>query len=82
MGGDAMETKRYMDVGDLGAYLGISKANIYALVKDRKIPFRAIGKLLRFDVKMIDEWMHRNATRARPKSVHDVKDSLDNVNHL
>jgi excisionase family DNA binding protein len=45
-----------MGVDALSHYLNISMCMVYKLVREAKIPFYRIGKLIKFDVKDIDLW--------------------------
>lgn len=51
------EHKQYMTIDEVTAYLGISKNTAYAWVCRRKLPFIKVGRLLRFDVEVINRWM-------------------------
>lgn len=59
--------KRYLNVDEVAAYLGFSKASIHRLVDTRAIPFCKPGGLdgLRFDIKAIDKWIERQTVQAR-----------------
>lgn len=46
-----------MTVNEVSKYLRISRASVYRLVKERRIPVSRIGKHLRFRKKVIDEWL-------------------------
>ncbi len=59
--------KRYLNVEEVAAYLGLSKNTIQRLVDARSIPFTKPGGVdaLRFDIKAIDKWMERQAIPAK-----------------
>ncbi len=46
-----------MTVADVSKYLRISRASVYRLVKQHKIPVSRIGKHLRFRKEAVDEWL-------------------------
>ncbi len=46
-----------MTTADISKYLRISRASVYRLVKQQKIPVSRIGKHLRFRKDVIDEWL-------------------------
>ena len=46
-----------MTVKEVSEYLRVSRASIYHLVKERKIPVSRIGKHIRFRKRIIDEWL-------------------------
>lgn len=45
------------DIGRLSRYLGIKKSTLYAMIERKEIPFYRIGKLARFRLSEIDEWL-------------------------
>ena len=51
------EDSGFMTVKEVSEYLRVSRASIYRLVKERKIPVSRIGKHLRFRKRTIDEWL-------------------------
>lgn len=59
--------KRYMDVGDVAEYLGVSKWLIYKMIESRDIPFVPFGRLIRFDRLAIDRWAERRTVQAAPR---------------
>ncbi|MHB2026915.1 MAG: helix-turn-helix domain-containing protein [Elusimicrobiota bacterium] len=58
------EVKRYMDVGELAGYLGISKWMIYKYIQQREIPFIPYGRIIRFDRAAIDRWTQTRTVRS------------------
>lgn len=62
--------KRFLNIKELGEYVGLSRWTIYALVDKRKIPFIPLSrKALRFDRIHIDKWMEK-------KEVKTLKDFI------
>ncbi len=53
--------KRYIDIKELSGYLGISKNTIYSWVWKKKIPYNKLGRLEKFDLRAIENWMKKNA---------------------
>ena len=49
--------KRFMNVQELAEYISVSQWTIYTMVCRRKIPYIKFGRLVRFDIKVIDRWM-------------------------
>ena len=56
----ANEKSELMNVSDVANYLRISRASVYRLAKQRKIPVSRIGKHLRFRKETLDIWLHHN----------------------
>lgn len=46
-----------MTINDVSQYLRISKANVYELAKQGRLPSIRIGKLWRFKKDLVDEWI-------------------------
>ncbi len=59
--------RRLLTVKELSAYLGISQDTIYTQVSKRRVPFVKIGRLLKFDLKAIDEWITQNSVMPIPR---------------
>ena len=53
----ADEDHELMTVKEVSEYLRVSRASIYHLAKEHKIPASRIGKHLRFRKRIIDEWL-------------------------
>ena len=53
----ANEDHGFMTVKEVSEYLRVSRATIYRLVKERKIPVSRIGKHFRFRKQVLDEWL-------------------------
>ena len=49
---------RLLTAKQLSAYLGFPLSTIYAMVEQKRIPFKRFGaKMIRFDKKEIDAWI-------------------------
>lgn len=48
---------RIMTTGEIAKYLRVSRATVYRLVKQGKIPVSRISKHLRFRKDIIDRWL-------------------------
>ena len=49
--------KRFLGIEELSGYLGLTKGTLYVWVCQRKIPNLKIGKLLKFDIIEIEQWL-------------------------
>ena len=56
-----------MTVDDVSKYLRVSRASVYRLVKQHKIPVSRIGTHLRFRKEAVDEWLTH-----MEKKTHDL----------
>lgn len=57
------EYPRWMNVGQLAAYLGISERKIRALIAEETVPFSKIDGIIRFNRHKIDLWVEFNGRR-------------------
>jgi excisionase family DNA binding protein len=63
-----MIEKRYLEIRELAEYLGISVNTIYSWISQRKIPHKKLGRLVRFSVEEIDEWVKQNSVVTHDKN--------------
>lgn len=52
--------KNYFSVDELADYLGISKNTVYSWVWQKRIPYVKVGKLLKFNMRLIEAWLEKN----------------------
>ncbi len=48
---------RLVSIQDCGLYLGLSVHTIYTMVSQRRIPFVKVGRLVKFDLALLDAWI-------------------------
>ena len=48
---------RWVSVEEIAEHLGIKKDTVYKWVKARHMPFHKVGRLLKFQVKEVDQWV-------------------------
>lgn len=51
-----MNTSKLMTPDEAATYLRISKLTLYGWTSKKKIPFKKVGRLIRFDKDDIDNW--------------------------
>lgn len=49
--------KRFLDVKELSGYLGVKEGTLYVWVCYKKIPHVKMGKLVKFDLQEIENWL-------------------------
>ena len=54
-------TRRLLDIGDVALYTGLSVHTLYTMVSQRRIPFVKMGRLTKFDLRAIDEWIAKHS---------------------
>lgn len=51
------EIDRWHSVVEIASHLGVSKETVYRWVESRKIPSHRLGKLWKFKINEVDEWV-------------------------
>lgn len=51
------QVNRWMNLQQAAVYIGVSKETIYRLIASKKIPFHRIGRLYRFHLEQLDQWI-------------------------
>jgi len=58
---------RLINVHVLAGILGVAADTIYTMVSQRRIPYVKVGRLVRFDRNVIDEWLAKNTVMPLPE---------------
>ena len=56
--------KRLLTIKETSEYLGISVNTLYSWVSQKKIDYVKIGRLTKFDIKVIDKFIENNSVEA------------------
>ncbi len=56
---------RLINVNELSEYIGLSTSTIYSWVSQRRIPFVKCGRLTKFDLQRIDEWIKESSVEEK-----------------
>ena len=48
---------RYLSVAEICTYLGIKRDTVYKWISKKKLPAHRIGKLWKFKISEVDEWV-------------------------
>ncbi|MBL8041978.1 MAG: excisionase family DNA-binding protein [Nitrospira sp.] len=48
---------RLISIKEAAAYTGLSIHTVYTMVSQRRIPFVKMGRLVKFDVALLDTWI-------------------------
>jgi len=54
-----MNEARFLTLDEAAQLLAVSKQTIYGWTSGRRIPFRKVGRLLRFDRAELENWTRR-----------------------
>jgi len=60
--------RRLIGVPALADYLGISPDTLYTMVGRPQVPYIKVGRLLRFDPKMIEQWIAQKSVMPIPQN--------------
>ncbi len=55
--------KRFITTKELAEQLGIKMSTVYAWVNQRKISYIKIGRLVKFDVDEVKEWIRKHTIK-------------------
>jgi len=53
--------KRFIGIKEFAEYLGITVNTAYSWVYRRRVPYVKVGKLVKFDIYKINEWVDKNS---------------------
>lgn len=75
--------ERWVSVDDVAAHLGVAKDSVYRWIDERGLPAHRVGRLFRFKLSEIDEWVRQdnepekapNPVRSRPSSKSQTSQS-------
>ena len=57
--------KKLININELSEYIGLSISTLYSWVSQRRIPFVKCGRLTRFDLQRIDEWIEESSVEEK-----------------
>ena len=58
---------RLITIQEAAAYTGLSPHTLYTMVSQRRIPFVKVGRLVKFDVGLLDAWIKQNTVMPMPE---------------
>jgi excisionase family DNA binding protein len=61
--------ERWVGVNDVAAHLGVAKDSVYRWIEERGLPGHRVGRLFRFKLSEIDEWVRQDNDLFAPRSV-------------
>ena len=63
--------RKLVSVKEAALYIGLSSHTIYAMVSQRRIPFVKVGRLVKFDLDLLDRWIKQNTVMPMPVKSRD-----------
>ncbi len=74
-------SERWVGVDDVAAHLGVAKDSVYRWIDERGLPAHRVGRLFRFKLSEIDEWVRQDNERERtPNSIQSRPASKSQTN--
>ena len=64
-----IDSERWLSVEEIRTHLGISKETVYRWLEKKKIPAHKVGRLWKFKVSEVDEWVKNGD--ADERSLHN-----------
>ena len=62
--------ERWVGVEDVATHLAVAKDSVYRWIEERGLPAHRVGRLFRFKLSEIDEWVRQdNSQEKTPKSL-------------
>jgi excisionase family DNA binding protein len=58
--------RRLIDIREAAEYTGLSPHTLYTMVSQRRVPFVKVGRLVKFDVDLLDKWIKQNTVMPMP----------------
>ena len=53
--------ERWVGVEDVATHLGVAKDSVYRWIEERGLPAHRVGRLFRFKLSEIDEWVRQDS---------------------
>ena len=63
--------KRLYNIAEAAEYTGLSPHTIYTMVSQRRIPFVKVGRLVKFDLELLDKWIKQQTVMPMPPRSSD-----------
>ena len=71
---DMTSTESWVDISEVAAHLQVAKESVYRWVDSKGFPAHRVGRLLRFRLSEVDEWVKTSGDRdSRNHSTSEVK---------
>ena len=61
-------SERWVGVDDVAAHLGVAKDSVYRWIDERGLPAHRVGRLFRFKLSEIDEWVRQDNAMPAPRA--------------
>lgn len=78
----ATTTERWVGVEDVAAHLRVAKDSVYRWIEEKGLPAHRIGRLFRFKLSEIDEWVRQDSQRKDGSRSKTRLNSAAQKNHV
>lgn len=59
--------RRLLTIQEVANYTGLSVHTLYAMVSQRRIPYVKVGRLTKFDLRLLDDWLKQHTVMPMPE---------------
>ncbi len=59
--------RRLLTIQEVANYTGLSVHTLYTMVSQRRIPFVKVGRLTKFDLRLLDDWLRQHTVMPMPE---------------
>ncbi len=65
-------SERWVGANDMAAHLGVAKDSVYRWIDERGLPAHRVGRLFRFKLSEIDEWVRQDNHLSAPQATRQA----------
>ncbi len=58
--------RRLINIREAAEYTGLSPHTLYTMVSQRRIPYVKVGRLTKFDVALLEQWLKQHTVMPMP----------------
>jgi excisionase family DNA binding protein len=66
--------ERWVDVGEVATHLGVRRESVYRWIEAKGLPAHKVGRLFRFKLSEIDEWVRAGSAEDEGATPEDTDD--------
>ncbi len=60
------DIRRLISIQEAAVYTGLAVPTLYTMVSQRRIPYVKVGRLTKFDIALLDQWIKQNTMMPMP----------------
>jgi len=61
--------RRLLNIKQVAEYTGLSAHTLYTMVSQRRIPYVKVGRLTKFDLRLLDDWLSKHTVMPMGKPI-------------